>query len=152
MEISCHLEKDIGNVVIFIIIIFNYTMYLNLINTLIQKSDHGAACYLIDLQKAIDLTSFILLFLHLLAEALSLTLLNGVRGLKRPATPPIRLPHIITGIATPAEQPVSVLNHVLNWPYIHLLLTSGTDQKQCGYCNLNLLKIIFVTSHKAEII
>lgn len=104
MKISCDLEKDIGNVVIFFGI---YTM--NLITILI----HGAACYLIDLQKAIDLTSFILLFLHLLAKAFSLTLLNGVRGLKRPATPPVRLPHVITGVTTPAERPVSVLNQSL---------------------------------------
>lgn len=108
MEISCHLEKDIGNVVSS----FKNRMYLNLIKILI----HRAACYLIDLQKAIDLTSLILLFLHLLAEALSTTLLNGVRGLKRPATPPVRLAHVITGITTPSEQPVSVLNHKLFSP------------------------------------
>lgn len=55
--------------------------------------------YLVDFQEAVNLTAFILLLLHLLSETLSFTLLDGVCTLERPASPPIRFAHIITGVA-----------------------------------------------------
>lgn len=100
MEISCNLEKCRGIVICVCVCGGGRTMHHVLEFYKNMELDQGAACYLIDLQKAINLTSLILLFLHLLAESLSLALLNGVRGLKRPTPPPIRLPHIITGVAT----------------------------------------------------
>lgn len=60
--------------------------------------------YLIDLEEAVDLATFVLLLLHLLTEALSLTLLNGIRRLKGPATATVCLTHIITRVTAPKYQ------------------------------------------------
>lgn len=58
---------------------------------------------LVDLQEAVDLAAFVLLLLHLLRESLPLALLNGVGILEGPASPPVRLPHIVTGVAAPGQ-------------------------------------------------
>lgn len=55
-------------------------------------------CYLVDLEEAVNLAAFVLLLLHLLREAFPLTLLDGVGALERPASPPVRLPHVIAGV------------------------------------------------------
>lgn len=59
--------------------------------------------YLVDLQEAVNLAAFVLLLLHLLREALSLALLDGVGVLERPASPPVGLPHVIAGVAAPSH-------------------------------------------------
>lgn len=61
-------------------------------------SDPRQPPYLVDLQEAVHLAAFVLLFLHLLREALPLTLLDGVGVLERPASSPVRLPHVIAGV------------------------------------------------------
>lgn len=60
-------------------------------------------CYLIDLEEAVDLATFILLLLHLLTEALSLALLNGVGRLKGPASATVCLAHIIARVTAPKK-------------------------------------------------
>lgn len=65
--------------------------------------------HLVDFQEAVDLAAFILLFLHLLREPLSLALLDGVCVLEGPAPPPVRLPHIITGVAAPGHKLLQVI-------------------------------------------
>lgn len=57
--------------------------------------------YLVNFQEAIHLAAFILLLLHLLAEALSPALLNSVWVLKGPASTAISLPYIFTGVTAP---------------------------------------------------
>lgn len=60
----------------------------------------GGLCsiYLVDFQEAVDLAALVLLFLHLLAEALPLALLDGVWVLEGPATPAVGLPHILARV------------------------------------------------------
>lgn len=58
----------------------------------------GRLKYLVDFKDAINLTAFILLFLHLLCKTLPLTLLDGVSALERPSSPPVRLPYVITSV------------------------------------------------------
>lgn len=60
--------------------------------------------YLIDLEEAIDLATFIFLLLHLLTEAFSLALLNSIRCLKSPATATVCLTHIIASVTAPEYQ------------------------------------------------
>lgn len=60
--------------------------------------------YLVDFQEAVHLAAFILLLLHLLAEALSPALLNSVWVLEGPASTAIRFPHILTGVTAPAGE------------------------------------------------
>lgn len=57
--------------------------------------------HLVDLQEAVNLTAFVLLLLHLLRESFSLTLLDGVGALERPASPPVRFPHVVAGVTAP---------------------------------------------------
>lgn len=59
--------------------------------------------YLVDFQEAVNLAAFVLLLLHLLCEALPLTLLDGVGTLERPASPPVCLPHIVTSVTASAH-------------------------------------------------
>lgn len=65
---------------------------------------HRGRSYLVDLQEAVDLAAFVLLLLHLLRESLPLALLDGVSVLEGPASPPVRLPHIVTGVAAPGQE------------------------------------------------
>lgn len=65
---------------------------------------HRGRSYLVDLQEAVDLAAFVLLLLHLLRESLPLALLDGVCVLEGPASPPVRLPHIVTGVAAPGQE------------------------------------------------
>ena len=58
--------------------------------------------HLVDFQEAIHLATLILLLRHLLGEALAPTLLDGVGVLEGPATPPVRLTHVITAVTAPA--------------------------------------------------
>lgn len=62
--------------------------------------------YLVDFQEAVHLAAFILLLLHLLAEALSPALLNSVWVLEGPASTAICLPHILTGVTAPVGEEV----------------------------------------------
>lgn len=64
----------------------------------------GYQRYLVDLQDAVDLAALVLLLLHLLGESLPLALLDGVGVLKGPASPPVRLPHVIAGVAAPVSR------------------------------------------------
>lgn len=61
--------------------------------------------YLVDLQDTVNLAAFVLLLLHFLGESLPLTLLDSIGVFKRPASPPVRLTHVIAGIAAPANIP-----------------------------------------------
>lgn len=61
--------------------------------------------YLVDLQDTVNLAAFVLLLLHLLGEPLPLALLDSVGVFKRPAPPPVRLTHVIAGVAAPATTP-----------------------------------------------
>lgn len=60
--------------------------------------------YLVDFQEAVHLAAFILLLLHLLAEALSPALLNSVWVLKGPASTAIRFPHILASVTAPVGE------------------------------------------------
>lgn len=71
---------------------------------------------LVDLQDAINLAAFVLLLLHLLGEALPLTLLNSVGIFEGPASPPIRLAHVIAGVAAPANRNKPVISGFFSSP------------------------------------
>lgn len=62
------------------------------------------AGYLVDLQEAVHLAALVLLLLHLLAEALSPTLLNGVWVLEGPAPTAVCFPHVFASITAPVEK------------------------------------------------
>lgn len=71
--------------------------------TLPSPAEPGSfAWYLVDFQEAIHLATFILLLLHLLAEALSPALLDGIWVLEGPASAAISFPHIFTRVTAPA--------------------------------------------------
>lgn len=71
---------------------------------LAQLSHLHPSWYLVDLQEAVHLAALVLLLLHLLAEALSSTLLNSVWVLEGPASSAIRFPHIFTTVTAPVEK------------------------------------------------
>lgn len=62
-----------------------------------------AEAHLVDLQEAVHLAAFVLLLHHLLREAFSPALLDGLGTFKSPASPPVRFPHVVTGVAAPAH-------------------------------------------------
>ena len=60
--------------------------------------------HLVDLQEAVHLAAFVLLLLHPLREALPLALLDGVGALEGPASPPVRLAHVVTRVTASAHE------------------------------------------------
>lgn len=83
---------------------------------------------LVDLQEAVDLAAFVLLLLHLLRESLPLALLDGVGVLEGPASPPVRLPHIVTGVAAPAHDSLSRVANQKVFSFHIFLLSFPTTQ------------------------
>lgn len=92
MKVSCHLKTE-GNV-------SDANVDNNHNNNVTVITPRGFP-HLVDLQEAVDLAAFVLLLLHLLREPLPLALLDGVCVLEGPASPPVRLPHVVAGVAAP---------------------------------------------------
>lgn len=91
MKVSCHLETE------------RNTSDKIFKSSLQKVTLGGGRSHLVDLQEAVDLAALVLLLLHLLREALPLALLDGVGVLEGPASPTVRLPHVVTGVAAPGE-------------------------------------------------
>lgn len=61
--------------------------------------------YLVDLQNSVHLAAFVFLLLHLLREAFTLALHDGVGALEGPASTPVCLAYIVAAIAASARNP-----------------------------------------------